>query len=380
MAMKVAIVTPNYPPNTRGGGELSAQLLAEQLVDQTEHSVVVHSFDGRSQEQINGVHVVRHRDLPSIPELSSIIAIKSLWDIIEGYDIIHGYNMELHPAVGFLSRHKSIPSVAHLNSYTFVDKNSIGIDMSREERIYNNYVRPSIGRVSKHYLSQISTLIALSNCIKEIYESETGINTQISQITNMIDPSFTPGSVQYTISDNPQLLYVGSLKKQKGVEHLIRAIPKIKQQVKLTVVGDGPERERLRKISRQEGTVGQIEFVGRVPHSKVDEYYEESDIFVHPGTWPEPLNRTLLEAIQHGLAVVVTRRGGPPEIIQDPNLLVEPGNPSALASAIRYAIENRKEAGKMHRQHILKNHHPSTVIAKIERLYQILTDEATGIN
>ncbi|WP_158546587.1 glycosyltransferase family 4 protein [Haloferax sp. Atlit-4N] len=373
--MKIAIVTPNYPPNTRGGGELSAQLLAEQFVDQTEHSVVVHSFDGRSQELINGVHVVRHRDLPSIPELSSIIAIKSLWDLIEDYDIIHGYNMELHPAVGFLSKHKSIASVAHLNSYTFVDKNSIGIDMPKQEMIYNNYVRPSVGRVSKHYLSQISTLIALSNCIKGIYDSEPGIDTQITQITNMIDPSFTPESVQYTISGNPQLLYVGSLKKQKGVEHLIRSIPEIKQQVRLTVVGDGPERERLRQISRQKGVDEQIEFVGQVPHSRVDEYYEDSDIFVHPGTWPEPLNRTLLEAIQHGLAVVVTRRGGPPEIIQDSNLLADPGNPAELANAIKYAIENRKEAGEMHRQHILKNHHPSTVIAKIEQLYRRLTNE-----
>lgn len=60
---------------------------------------------------------------------------------------------------------------------------------------------------------------------------------------------------------------------------------------------------------------GQVALLGYVDHEQIKTLYAEADLFVHPGIWPEPFGRTILEAMQMGLAVVATNVGGPAEVI-----------------------------------------------------------------
>ncbi|MDL0138937.1 glycosyltransferase family 4 protein [Halobacterium salinarum] len=370
--MEIGIITPQYPPNTRGGGEISSQILAEQLATRTDHAIEVHSFDGRSEGQINGVPVIRHRDTPSVPEISSLIAAHDLWNVVEDFDILHAYNMELHPAVGILSKYKSIPSVAHLNSYTYIDKRVLGMDLAGDERLYNNMVRPVTGGVVKRSINQIDHIIALSNSIREIYRDYLGSKQKISRVTNMIDPEVTPESVDYNLQSPARVLYVGGLDAHKGVQFLIKSLDELNIPVEARIVGGGESLSELRNLVKQRRLEEAVELCGYVPYSEVSDHYEWGDIFVHPGTWPEPLNRTLLEAMQHGLAAVVTNRGGPPEIVGDEQLIVQSGDPTSLAEGIDFAVKNRQTVGKRNRRYILENHHPKKVIPEITSIYQTI--------
>jgi glycosyltransferase involved in cell wall biosynthesis len=308
--------------------------------------------------------------LPVLPEFRSAGVVPQLWNELSSFDVIHGYNMELHPAVGFLRKYKDVGAVAHLNSYTYIDKRRLGMELSGGEMLYNDYLRPTIGRMTKSLVSEIDYLIALSDSIKSIYKDEPGINTNITHITNMIDPEFTPDTVTYSPGETIDLLYVGALSEHKGVEHLIRAVPELDHQVHLKIVGDGPTRNTLENLANDLCSSGAIQFTGYVPHEEISEHYSESDIFVHPGTWPEPLNRTLLEAMQHGMAVVSTDRGGPAEVIQDEQLLASAADPPDLAASIDYAVGRREQIGRRQRRYVLEEHHPANVIADISRLYE----------
>lgn len=115
--IKIGIVTPRYPPNARGGGEINAQLLAEQLAQRADFQVEIHSFDGDQRENINDIPVIHHRNTSRIPELAPAIGIYNLFGPVADLDVIHGYNMELHPAIGLPSEIRSVAAVEHLNLY-----------------------------------------------------------------------------------------------------------------------------------------------------------------------------------------------------------------------------------------------------------------------
>jgi len=371
--MDVGIVTPQYPPNTRGGGEISVQLLAEQLSIRTEHNVQVHSFDGHTKEQVNGIPVVRHRTTPPVPEVASAVALYELSEVATDVDVLHGYNMELHPALGLLSKFWSIPTVAHLNSYTYIDKRTLGMELSGGERLYNDVLRRITRRPVRSLLSEIDQIIALSTAIERVYADYLGTAERVTRVTNMIDPSVTPDRVDYELSTPPRVLYVGNLTAHKGVEYLLRAVAYLNQPVELRVVGNGEELETLEQLVRSYNLQSVVDFTGKVPYDEIPRHYRWADIFVHPGIWPEPLNRTLLEAMQHGLAVVVTNRGGPPEAVQADELIVEPGNPRAVADGIEFAIENRASMGEIHRTYVAETHHPERIVPQIDTVYQKVT-------
>ena len=72
------------------------------------------------------------------------------------------------------------------------------------------------------------------------------------------------------------------------------------------------------------------------------ELYGAADVVVVPSVIPDALNRVILEAMAAGCAVVATRVGGTPELVEDgvSGLLVERGQPAALAEAITRLVRD----------------------------------------
>jgi glycosyltransferase involved in cell wall biosynthesis len=193
----------------------------------------------------------------------------------------------------------------------------------------------------------------------------------------MIDPNFE--SVSDVSSDGHSLLYVGSLTENKGVKYLIQAVSMLPESYQLHIVGSGPNKETLQEMTAEYGVSAQVEFSGHISYNQIGAKYAEADVFVHPGIWPEPLNRTVMEAMQSGLPVVCTNIGGPPEVIPDAELLCEPANPSALANTIETAHESRIAVGERNRSHIQEQYTPSVIIPQIVDLYETLLFRANQI-
>lgn len=368
----VAIVTPRYPPVSTGGGEQSTKLLATELLTQdTIDEVTVFAFDGTGTTVQNGVTVRRLGSVSSfITELQNLSVARKLRGQFAEFDIVHAYNMELHPVVGYLTNRENVPSVGTLNSYHFFSSSVTNTSADGLEWLYERIGLPTTGRLMRLSMMQMDGFIALSQAIRNIY-IDNGFDADcIEHIPNMIDPDFSvpDGAVTKGI----QLLYVGSLTENKGVRYLIEAVSLLPEQYRLRIVGNGDRMDDLRARAERCGVADRTTFSGQIPYEQIGQAYADADVFVHPGIWPEPLNRTVLEAMQAALPVVCTDIGGPPEVIPTKELLCEPESPEALATAIQHVEEMPTAVGEQNRRYIMDHHSPSVVVPKIVALYERL--------
>lgn len=376
--LDVAIVTPRYPPHSEGGGEKSAQLLATGLADaERVDTVTVFSFDGRERVMKDGVRVVRLGTVSStVTELQNLVAGNRLRHRLSEFDIVHGYNMELHPALGFLSNRYEVPSVATLNSYHFFPASVSNTTSTGLEHLYELVGQPTTGRVLRQYMKRIDAFIALSQAIETIYRENGFSSCRIDHIPNMIDPGFEVPEKEASTSSSDvcTLLYVGTLTENKGVKYLVEALAVLPDEYTLRIVGSGGCEAQLRELIRERDLTDRVMFRGWVPYDEVVGEYASADVFVHPGIWPEPLNRTVLEAMQVGLPVVCTDIGGPPEVLPAEELLCEPENARSLASTIERARNLEGDVGGQNREYVASNHVPSEVVPQIIDLYESVTE------
>jgi L-malate glycosyltransferase len=127
---------------------------------------------------------------------------------------------------------------------------------------------------------------------------------------------------------------VAHLIPHKGVEHLLRALSLARVPHRLTVVGDGPQLGALQALARSLGVADRVDFTGL--RDDVHALLMRCDAFVHPAVWEEAFGLTVAEAMAAGRAVIASRTGGIPELVEDgvSGLLVPPGDPEGLARAL----------------------------------------------
>lgn len=350
------------------------KLLVDELMDKKEiTNVEVYSLDRGYPSQVDGVTVNRFYSPTKIMEISNVIAGHHFSSELDKIDLLHAYNMELHPIVGYLSARTDTPSVATLNSYTFLPSSTTQVvPDSKLKHLYKEYWLPTIGRALTKQLEKIDRFFALSDPVKESYSSDLLSAKKISVVPNMADPNFeeslTP-NIKNSDIGTVKLLYVGSLIKSKGVEYLIKSLEKLPDSFVLSVVGTGPRKEHLQKLSASLKVEQQVRFHGYVEHGQLGQLYSKSDIFVHPGIWREPFGRTILEAMQAKLPVVCTNIGAPPRIISGKKNICDVADPVDLAKAIRYTSENRDRLGEANYEIIKTEYQPKQVVSDVVDQY-----------
>jgi colanic acid/amylovoran biosynthesis glycosyltransferase len=140
-----------------------------------------------------------------------------------------------------------------------------------------------------------------------------------------------------------RILAVGRLLPLKGHALLLNAASRLLTEgapVDITIVGDGPERERLERLTRELGIEGEVRFAGAVGRDILPSHYSAADIFCLP-SFAEGVPVVLMEAMATGLPVVATRVAGIPELVRDEEsgILVSPGRTDLLADALRRLVE-----------------------------------------
>jgi glycosyltransferase involved in cell wall biosynthesis len=110
---------------------------------------------------------------------------------------------------------------------------------------------------------------------------------------------------------------------------------------------DGSYKHELERLARTEHIGDIIIFTGF--REDVFDLMRAMDVLVHPAVYPDPLPRTLLEACALRRPIVATNVGGVAEIVEHGHsgLLVEPGNPEALADAVASVLNDRAKAASL---------------------------------
>lgn len=159
---------------------------------------------------------------------------------------------------------------------------------------------------------------------------------------------------QFTLSPLPKdhrILFIGKLSKRKGVEYLVRAMPKIVKQFtdsELHIVGDGPQKFSLMKLSKDLGVDSNIIFHGYVPRYEVPIYYRMCRVVCTPSII-EAFGLVALEAMASGRPIVCTNTTGYRETVINgkTGFIVPIANSDALAEAITTLLSDYELCYKM---------------------------------
>ncbi len=143
------------------------------------------------------------------------------------------------------------------------------------------------------------------------------------------------------------ICFVGNLVAWQGIPGLLYAMQRVPGSVRLLIVGDGPDRQRIVDLVGALKLSNRVEFVGNVPHSKVPQYIAASDVCVAPFTAQRNLNSgvsalKMFEYLACARPVVVSAIPGARELVETTGagVVVPPDQPEALGQAIERVVKD----------------------------------------
>jgi len=143
------------------------------------------------------------------------------------------------------------------------------------------------------------------------------------------------------------VLAIGSLIPQKGFNVLLEAVSQLIENfpdLRLIIIGDGPERKNLWRRSNQLGISGKVIWKGHLPFEEVKEYLNQSTLLVHPSAGlGDAVPTVIKEAMAIGLPVIASDIVGIPELLNygKCGILVPSGDAQALAEAIKDLLSDQ---------------------------------------
>lgn len=185
-------------------------------------------------------------------------------------------------------------------------------------------------------LTLVDEIVVPSGFLFEVF-ARRGFTCKV--IPNIIDLTrFSASRVPSGDHRTLRLLVARNLEPLYDNETAIRAFKLVHHQVptaKLTIVGTGPERERLGKLVVELGLSRSVEFPGQVENREMPTLMREADVLINPSL-ADNMPISILEAFASGLPVVSTNVGGVPFLVthEQTGLLVPPHEPAELSAAI----------------------------------------------
>ncbi|QBM16373.1 hypothetical protein MARI_04530 [Marinobacter sp. JH2] len=159
---------------------------------------------------------------------------------------------------------------------------------------------------------KVSTYIAICSACRHLLE---GGGRNVVQINNAVSKErvIAKEVALHEAKSEVVCLFVGSLREPKNLSLMLSAFSSIQMSgVRLLIVGEGPEKEPLKKQASLLGIERQVDFLGN--SSNIKEILAKGDVFLMSSAW-EGLPIALIEATLAGLPVVVTNVGGCAEIV-----------------------------------------------------------------
>lgn len=221
---------------------------------------------------------------------------------------------------------------------------------TRDRKIHRRILNNLLGRFS-------DAVIAVSEAVKDevaAYDYIPGDRLRV--IYNGVEEARFSGNegsairTEFNLPENAVIVgNVGRLTLQKGQQYLIEAVASIKNdfpELRLLIVGDGPDRTALLCLAREKGVEERVIFTGS--RHDVPNLLAAMDIFVFPSLW-EGLPNALVEAMAAGKAIIATDIRPNREVLgsEEAGLFVTEKDSNSLASGISALIRNKPLARQL---------------------------------
>lgn len=232
------------------------------------------------------------------------------------------------------------------NSLVLIEHNLLTFRASGPRRILPPMVR-------LHY-PRANHVVGVSKDITEEFITDYSLDpSRCTTIENPIDTRRIRSMGRESVShpwfsgDAPLILGVGRFVDFKRFSLLLSALARMPEGVRLVLIGEGPLEADLKQQSNQLGIEDRVEFLGFTDNPY--KYMWRADVLAHSSR-AEGFGLVLVEALACGTPVVATDcPGGPSDILQDGEygLLVDVGNPEALANAIADTLEHSPNSDRL---------------------------------
>ena len=346
--MKILMLTWEYPPRIVGGIARVVHDLSKRLIkDGHEVTVVTYRDNAGVPEYENdkGVNVYRvdnymihpNNFIDWIMQLNFNLIAKAT-EIINkesGFDVIHAHDWLVTYAAKSLKNAYDIPIVATIHATEAGRNSGIHDDTQR-------YINDTEWLLTY----EATEVIVNSNFMKNDLQRLFGLPyDKINVIPNGINLNNFTGIErdydfrrQYAMDNEKIILYVGRLVYEKGIQHLIAAMPKILSNyhdAKLVIAGKGGMIDELKAETSSLGLDNKVYFTGYMDSKKVQKMYKCADVAVFPSTY-EPFGIVALEAMLAGVPTVVSDVGGLDEIVTHgvDGMKSYAGNPNSIADSV----------------------------------------------
>ena len=190
--------------------------------------------------------------------------------------------------------------------------------------------------LNKKLLHGIDMYITPSNSLKElVLNANIGINENNIVTVNNFLSNDEIKDIQPNYNNKGYFLYIGRLSKEKGVHYLLEAMNYLPREIKLHIVGKGPEEENLKRYANL-NNLDNVKFLGFKNREEIKEEYQNCIATILPCNWFEIFGMTNIESFINGKPVIASNIGGIPEIVEDNvnGLLFEPANVEQLKECI----------------------------------------------
>lgn len=152
----------------------------------------------------------------------------------------------------------------------------------------------------------------------------------------ILPPSRSHQPLTEEIHRQHRILFVGRIVPDKGLDWLIRTLPRLDRRICLDVAGDGWDMARVRQLAQKLNLEDRITWHGWCNGDRLEDLYHNSFAVIFPSVWPEPAGLITLEAYARYRPVIASAVGGIPEHVRDreTGILVSANSEDSLAAAI----------------------------------------------
>lgn len=320
--MKVAMITKEWPPNIYGGAGVHATNLVSALSELSQNTdglqTEVHCFGAARPDAVGYEINPELKDLN--PALQALLIDSDIANNLSGVDVVHSHTWYANFAGFLASRIYGVPHIATAHSLE-------PLRPWKAEQLGGGYQISSW--VEKISFESASAIIAVSDGMRadvlnaypdidhnKVLTIRNGINTRLfapNHDTSILDKYGITGSYG---------LFVGRITRQKGLVHLLRAWQKVDPNFTLVLAAGSPDEpaigkeveDLIRELSLQRGNIIWIKEM--LPRPELIALLTQASAFLCPSIY-EPLGIVNLEAMACETAVIASKVGGIPEVVED---------------------------------------------------------------
>ncbi|WP_334330311.1 glycosyltransferase family 4 protein [Companilactobacillus sp. HBUAS59699] len=346
--MNIGIFTDTYFPQVSGVAT-SIQTLKNDLERKGNSVYIFTTTDPNVSKKTIEPNIFRVSSVPFISFTDRRIAIRGMFHAVElakelKLDIVHTQTEFSMGLMGkFVAKQLKIPFV---HTYHTMYEDYLHYVLN------GHLLKPyHVKQMSRMFLKNASGVVAPSKQVKatlDRYEIKAPISiiptgVDLSEYTKPVNASDIREQLGIS-EDTPVILMLSRIALEKKIDHMLRSMPellKYNPEIKLVIVGDGPDMEELVQMSKDLGIDDSVIFTGEVEHDKISPYYHMANIFVSSSD-TESQGLTYIEAIASGLKIVVRSAPYTDQLLTDPSVGVTFSQDSQLVPRIIAYLDHPK--------------------------------------